>query len=362
MNLAPRPDDDPTAIADAARIDAARGHLQGLPGPRRLVATSLELLRRTAPEVRRGALAVGLQFLGLLGPVLVLIAVALARLPDPTVLFGDGPPPKPADAELAGLVGLGLLIAVAGGTALAVESRAIGLVLVASAALGRPVASAAALRRSRQTFWRLVALSVAVELPLGILGSLAGEVLAGPSAGGAPLAAALGLLAAVVLQAPIVYTAAGIVVGGLGLPAALRASVRLVATAPRLVPAVVAVGAAAQLLLVVALNGGLDVMAVVSDLAGLGLGPDDPARTFATLVVLLGVSSAVGSLVFSVTCLAVAPQAVVGALAGPNRGLDRAAAEASAGPSRWLSLPMALGIATAVVISIVGIQNVLGRS
>lgn len=361
MNQAPRPNDDPVAIEDAARIDLTPRGAHALPGPRRLVATTFEFLRRSAPEVRRGALAVGLQFLGLLGPVLVLVAVALARLPDPMVLFGDGPPPTSADAELAGFVGLGILIAVAGGAALVVESRAIGLVVVASAALGRPVTLAAALRRSRQTFWRLVALSLAVELPLGILGSLVGDLVAGPSAGGQLLAAAVGFLLVLVLQAPIVYAAAGIVVAGLGLRAALGTSVRLAATAPRLVLAVLAVGGAAQLLLVLALNGGLDVLAVVAELVGLGLGTDDPARTFATLAVLLGTSSVVGSLAFSVTCLAAAPQAIVVALAGPSRGLDQATAEAGAGPSRWLSLPMALGIATAVVISIVGIQNVLGR-
>ncbi len=335
-----------------------------LPGPGRLVGRSLALLRAIAPDVRRGALAVGLQFLGLLGPLLVLVAAAIARLPEPTVLFGAGPPGTPADVELAGLVGIGILVAAAGGTALAIESRAIGLALVATAARGRPVSLPGALRRSRQSFWRLVALSVAVELPLGLLGSLVGEVLVGPEAAGSPPAAALGFLVALVLQVPIVYAAAGIVVGGLGVRAALRESIRLVARAPRLLPVVVGIGAAAQVLLVVALNGGLELMIVVADLADLDLAADDPARTFGAIALLLGASSAVGSLLFSVTCLATAPQAVVVALAGRTLGLDQTAAagEASAASStRWLTLPMALGIATAVLVSVIGIQNVVGR-
>ncbi len=331
-----------------------------LPTPRRLLGTSLDLLRRSATEVRRGALAVGLQSLGLLGPLLVLVAVAVARLPDPEVLFGAAVPVLPADAELAGLLGLGILIALAGATALAIESRAIGLALVGARVLGRPFGLADALRRSRRAFWRLVLLAAGVELPLGLVGSLAGETLAGPGGAGSPLGAGLGVLVAVALQAPLAYAAAGIVVADLGIRAAVGGSVRLVARAPRTAAVVVAVGAAAQVLLLLALNGGLEVVAVLADLADLGLA-GDPTRTFVTLVVLLGASSAVGSLLFSVTCLAVAPPAVVVALAGPPRGLEPAVGPGGRGSERWLSVPMALGIATAVVISIVGIQNVLGR-
>jgi hypothetical protein len=357
----PPPDDDPVAIVAPARIDVPRRQHRDLPGPRRLVATSVELLRRSAPEVRSGALAVGLQFLGLVGPLLVLVAVAVERLPDPSVLFGETQQAAPADAALASLLGLGILVALGGTTALAIESRAIGLAIVGARAVSRPVGVGAALRRSRQTFWRLLALSAAVELPIGIVGSLVGEAIAG-LVGARGSAGAAGLLAAVVLQAPLAFAAAGIVVGDLGLRATLARSIRLVVDAPRTALVVIAVGGAAQVLLILALNGGLEVVAFLADLADLGLGPDDPARTFATLVVLLGASSAAGSLLFSVTCLAVAPQAVVGALGGPIRGLERAADEAGPGPSRWLSLPMALGIATAVVVSIVGIQNVLGRT
>lgn len=332
-----------------------------LPGPGRLVGRSLAVLRRVAPNVRRGALAIGLQFLGLLGPVLVLVAAAIARLPDPTILFGDGPPAAPADAELVGLVGIGMLVALAGGTALAVESRAIGLGLLGAAAQGRSFALSAALRRSRQSFWRLVGLSLAIELPLGVVGSFLGEALAGPSAAGSPLATGLGFLVGLVLQVPIVYAAPGIVLGDLGLRAALRASVGLVRATPRLVPVVVGVGAAAQVLLVIALNGGLEIVARVAEAADLGL-TGDPLRTFAAIALLLGATSAAGSLFFTVTCLAVAPQALVAALARPTPGLDRALTEeAASGPSRWLTVPMVLAIATAVVVSVVGIQNVVGR-
>lgn len=358
MMNAPTLDDGPAPAPESAGPAAGAG--TPIPGPRRLLGRSLEVLRRTAPDVRRGALAVGLQFLGFLGPVLVLVGVAVARLPDPTALFGAGPPASAADAELAGLVGLGILVAMAGGTALAIESRAIGLALAGAGAAGRPLHLREALARSRQAFWRLVLLAVAIELPLGLAGSFIGEAMAGPGAAGTPLAAGLGFLIALVLQVPIAYAAGCIVVADLRFRAALLESLRLVAELPRLVPIVVAVGGAAQILLVLALNGGLEVVALVADLADLGL-TGDPLRTFATLAVLLGLSSAVGSLLFSVTCLAVAPQAVVVALARPSLGLDRAAGIGSPGSVRWLSVPMALGIATAVVVSVVGIQNIVGR-
>ncbi len=336
-------------------------HRPGL-GPRGLLGRSLELIRDAAPDLRRGALLVGLQFLGLLGPILVLVAVGVARLPDPTILFGEGPPgpPAPADAELVGLVGLGILITLAGGTALAIESRAIGLALVGARAAGRRLSLRAALRRSRQSFWRLVGLAVLVELPLSLVGTLVGEGLAGPEARGSLLAAALGFVVALALQLPIAYAGGAIVVGGLGLRAALRDSVRLVIAAPRLVPLVVAVGGAAQVLLVLALNGGLELVGLVADVADLGL-TGEPPRTFATLALLLGLSSAVGSLLFSVTCLAVAPQAVVVALERSAPGLAPSVLGEDADSTRWLSLPMAFGIATVVIVSVVGIENVVSR-
>lgn len=330
-------------------------------GPGRLLARSLELMWTAAPDLRRGALAVGLQFLGLFGPVLVLVAVAVARLPDPTILFGEGPPATPADAELGGLVGLGILLALTGGTALAIESRAIGLALIGAGATGRRLSLRAALRRSRQSFWRLVGLAVFVEVPLSLVGTLVGEGLAGPGARGSLLAAALGFVGALALQLPIAYAGAAIVVGGLGLRAALRDSVRLVFEAPRLAPLVVAVGGAGQVLLVLALSGGLELVGLVADVAGLGL-TGEPPRTFATLALLLGLSSAVGSLLFSVTCLAVAPQAVVVALARSAPGLAPSVLGEDADSSRWLSLPMALGIATLVLLSVVGIENIVGRA
>lgn len=353
------PGDGPAAAPEETGSAAGTG--TPIPGPRRLLGRSLETLRQTAPDVRRGALAVGLQFLGLLGPVLVLVGVAVARLPDPTVLFGAGPPTSAADAELAGLVGLGVVVAMAGGMALAIESRAIGLALAGAAAVGRPLPLREALSRSRHVFWRLVVLAVGIELPLGLAGSVIGEAIAGPGVAGTPLAAGLGFLVTLVLQVPIAYAAGLIVVADLRLRAALRESLRLVAELPRVVPVVLAIGGAAQVLLVLALNGGLEVVALVADLADLGLS-GDPLRTFATLALLLGLSSAVGSLLFSVTCLAVAPQAVVVALARPVIGLDRAAGTGTPGSARWLSVPMALGIATAVVVSVVGIQNIVGRA
>jgi hypothetical protein len=356
----PSPASEPAVPSEPELDDPEPGGPPPPLGPRRAVALSLELLRRAAPDIRRGALGVGLQFLGVVGPILVLLAVAMARLPDPAVLFETSPPPTAADAELASLAGLGLLIALAGGTALAIESRAIGLALIGAGAAGRPLSLRAALRRSRQAFWRLVLLTVGVELPLGVAATMIADGIVGAGAAGTPLATTVGFGVTLALQVPIAYAAGGVVVADLGLRSALGASLRLVMGRPRLAAVVVAVGGIAQILLVLALSGGLEVVGLVADLADLRLDGDAP-RTFLTLAVLLGVSSAVGSLLFSVTCLAVAPQAAVVALAGGTAGLDRAAAAEGVGATRWLSVPMALGIAAAVVISVVGIQNVVAR-
>jgi hypothetical protein len=85
--------------------------------------------------------------------------------------------------------------------------------------------------------------------------------------------------------------------------------------------------------------------------------------TYLTLVVAMFVVAAIGSLVFTVSALAVAPQVVafVG-LTGYGGGLDQARDAPTARPVRWLSAPMAVGAGIAIVASLIGVSSALGGS
>jgi hypothetical protein len=116
----------------------------------------------------------------------------------------------------------------------------------------------------------------------------------------------------------------------------------------------------AQTLLIFAVLAGLDILARVAGVLGLGLEAGDPS-TYLTIVIALLATAAVGSLLFTVGAIAAAPAVVafVG-LTGFAGALDAAR---DGGPdtraTRWLSVPMVVGMIIALLASMAGISAAL---
>jgi hypothetical protein len=252
---------------------------------------------------------------------------------------------------LATLGGLGLLVA-------AVESRAMAASILGGHYAGRPVDVRAALVRSRMVFWRVVAVSLIVGIPVLIVQQLLGLALESQFGPQADLSIVASTLAAGLVGAPLAYLLAGVVLGDVPPVEATRRTVRVFG-ARRAAAALVAVFETIAVLLVsLGLGAGLDVALKV--FGALGLGPD--SGPLGLTIVTLGVVAAAfafGTLIYTALAISIAPQVVmfVG-LTHATFGLDHvrpggdrdpAIRRPGARPFRWLTIPMLIGLAIGVV-------------
>jgi hypothetical protein len=333
-----------------------------LPSARQLIGAGLDLALRTSSDLRAGSLAIGLQLLATLGPFVVLIVVVLGRAPDLLDLLADATPgatPDPRAAAIAGPLALSLIVGVLALVALFTEGGIIAIALLAGRLIGRPVSLREALRRSRQVFWRVLAVSIVVQVVATIATSVF-DAVAGPILGPSEALAISSAAVATVASAPFAYVEAGIVLGGAGVGLAIRRSIEMAQVRWRLAFLVAIAATLAQTLLFFGLAAGLDILVRIADALGLGLAAGDPT-TFVTIAIVLAATAAAGSLVFTVGAIAAAPQVVafVG-LTHFTGGLDQAReGSTTARPVRWLTLPMALGIGIAVLSSIAGVAAVV---
>lgn len=337
--------------ADAAPTPSA------LPGTRQLLSVGLDLCLRANPSLRVVSMAVGFQLMGAVGPLVVLLLVLAGRAPDllevmldPTAAATEESVSVSGSIFVTGMIGAAALVA------LTLESRIVAVALLGGHAIGRPVTPLEALRRSRQVFWPVAIATFFVQLFVNVVVTVAGSPL-GDGDVGLLFTTALAAL----LSMPFVYLVSGIVLGAAPAMEAIRRSSRMAATRWRLALVVAIAETLAQALLVFGLLAGLDILVRISEALGLGL-DGGPLATFATIVIALLATAAVGSLVFTVAALAVAPQVVafVG-LTHFGGGLDRARDGApGARRVRWVSIPMAVGIAMAALASFGGITTALG--
>ncbi len=257
-------------------------------------------------------------------------------------------------------LGIAAMVALVGLAVLTIESRIVAAALLGGAALDRPLTLREAIRRSRQTFWRVVRAFIIVQIPLGIVG----QVLASVLAGAGTVSEATTLASTVVttlIGAPFVYALAGIVLGDVAAFESVRRSVRLARVRWRLAILASILGQVSQYVLVFGLGAGVDLLARVWQQLGLSL--DSGSATILPAVVFVMVAvTAVGSLLFTVSALAVAPQVVAFlGLTHYGSGLDRARAGANVPHRvRWLTIPMAIGIGLSVFVGLAGVASVVG--
>jgi len=324
------------------------------PSASRLVGASFDLLSRSSEEMRRASFYIGAIGLGTAGGyALATWAVEVASLHDTVSAT------KAAMAgALGGWLGLLALVAVVGVTVATVESRAMAAAILGGRAAGRPLTVRAALARSRATFWRVIAVSIIVAIPLGVVQGVILEVLAvaAPTASGVSLAVTV--LAAALVGAPFAYLLTGVVLGDVGPIEATRRSFRVFRARKAAAILVALFESIAQLLILLGLGAGLDIALRV--LSSLGLGVDSGAAGLAltTLSIAAGVF-ALGTLIFTVTVISIAPQVVmfVG-LTHATMGLDHVRPGGDRDPDarrpgqrgfRRFTRPMVFGFGLAIV-------------
>ncbi len=332
-----------------------------LPSARNLVRISLDLGTEAARRLRGASIYVAMISLGLIGPVVVAFIVFMAANPDYFLLdvFADpyaDPRAFPYDPQvaIAGLwLSLGILVAVAGLIAMAVESQAMAATILAGVALGRPVSTHEALRRSRQVFWRLVGYALLTEIPISIASQLLATILFVIIGEAYETVSLVTTAFAALLGLPFVYGVTSIVLGDVGVVEAARRSIKLARARWRLAIVISLVGAVAWYIATFAYLGAIGIVTTLG--APLGIGIDNgPLALLALLGLALALSAAFGSLLLTVTAIVVAPQVIAFlGLTHYSGGVDRARDETVLRPAvRYMTLPMAIAIVAAVLCSI----------
>lgn len=326
-----------------------------LPGARQVVTSGLTLAYRATTELRRASLYVGLLTLALLGPPLVFAIEAIAKLhltDIASISFLEG---NRAAATAAAEMVLLLYAGIAGWVAVVVDGQLIAVALLAARAGDRPFTLRDATTRARQVFWRLVRGGVIVGLLVVIIQLVVQAVFLG----GSRLNSTNGFVASLVATfavSPLGYLSTGIVLGDVGALEALRRSVALARARPRIAIVVAAFTLVTGALQSFALGAGLEVVADIA--AALHLDPAGNAGALVvTILVVLALVMAFGSLTFTIAAIVAAPQvAAFLGLTYYSAGLDRAlAADPSRPRFRWVTRPMVALIVIVALLSTIGV-------
>ena len=300
--------------------------------------------------MRRASFYIGAIVLGTVGPLAVgswaiaVISVDRSSAEMAAVFEGAG---GLLFAILVVLATMGFIVA-------AVESRTLGVAVLGGVMAGRPVTLRQALARSRRTFWRTVAASIIVAIPLSIAQAVATALLEPIMGAVVEASVATRTVVTAVVGAPFAYTLAGVVLGDVDPFEALKRSFRVYGARKGAAMIVVLFETVAALLILFGVSAGLDVALRVFDT--LGLGPEAGAAGLAlSMIGIVAAVFAFGTLLFTVMAMTVAPQVVMFlGLTHATFGLDRVAPGGADDPDaprrpperpfRWFTRPLLLGI------------------
>jgi hypothetical protein len=305
-----------------------------------VVATAFDTLARSSGDLRRASFYIGLIVLALATPFAFLVwRVALQP-------FGVMP------LHVAGPLDAAAAIAVVGVLVATVESRAVAVALLAARLAGRPADLRAAVERSRRVFWVLVAASILTNVPLLLVQRLLGERAAELFRGESELSVLGASLATALLFSPLAYVVTGIVLGDVGPWVAIKRSVRLFRAAKVTGVVVALFEFGSQLVTAFGVGAGLDLVLRAVSVTGLtGDSPTGAALTAALIVILL---FALGTLVFTVAAISIAPQVVAFlGLTHVAAGLDRVWPETA--EFRWLTRPLLAAMALGALAMFAGL-------
>ena len=328
---------DPTDRLDALDVEAEPPLFAGLEAsPRPVISTAFDALIHSSSELRRASFYIGVIVLGLGAPLAVL---AWRAATEPSAL---------ESLDFLMFLNLAMLLAIVGVLAAAIESRAVAIALLAARLAGRPMEARDAVRRSRTVFWRLLWAVVLANLPLVLIQTVLQERAAEAMGGESEFSILGASLLSAVLLAPLAYVQTWVVLGDVGPVQAVRRSVAVFRARKRLGVVVAVFEFGAQFLTAFGLLAGLDLVLRLTDVAGLGSGGDMAATAVIGALMAVFVFAA-GTLLFTVSAVAAAPQ-VVGYLA-INRaapGLERL--RSSAAGFRWFPRRMLAAIVAGALV------------
>jgi hypothetical protein len=277
-----------------------------LPSTRRLVGASFDLLAGASEEMRAASFYIGAIVLGTVGPFAlaswVLEVTALHR----TVREAD----ELMRGGAGGWYGLLAVPALIGGLVALVESRTMAAAILGGRLAGRPVTVREALARSRMVFWRAVVASLVAGVPLAVAQGALEAVLAETVNLTGEATVVASIIVTALIGAPLAYLLAGVVLGDVDPLEATRRSFR-VFRARKIAAVVVAlIETTTGLLILFGLEAGLDIALRLLDALGLGVHSGPAGLTLVTLGVAAA-TFALGTLIYTVTAIALAPQVVM---------------------------------------------------
>ncbi len=339
--------------------------LPRVPGIFWTLGQSLDLCVAASRDLRRASLYVGLLTLATVGPfAAVLIALGSSQggfdwLVDAAI--GIEPTMVPIDRSIPGLLMLTITIAIVGYLVISIEASVMAAAILAARRIGRPLTMREALRRSRQSFWRVIRGSILVGLILLVPNVVVSFIVGRMFGEASETAAVASTVVGAVIGAPFAYITTGIVLGDVGAAEAVRRSVRLAKAKWRLAIVISSVGVVVAYIQLFALGAGVDVLSRVGTVLGVGFGSGVGGTLALTAVVLLGILS-VGSLVLTLAALIVAPQVVAFlGLTAYGSGIERAHEGSPSPPLRvpWVTAPMAIVIVVGVIAGAGGVATML---
>jgi hypothetical protein len=331
---------------------------------RRLLGASFDLLARSSPEMRPASFYVGLVVLGTVAP-LALAAWATIVTDVQRSAFESlvvlGPTYEAWDRFLVWIAGIGFLVAL-------IDSRLVAVSLLGARLVGRPITVRQALARSRAVFWQAVVATVIVGGGSFLIQAAIGAVLGSQGDVDGSIGIVVTLIVTALYGAPFAYLLAGIALGDVPATTALGRSLR-VFRARKMAAVVVALSeTAAQLLILFGLGAGFDIAFRIADAVGLGPDSGTLGVVLITMGIVIGVF-AIGTLVFTVTAISVAPQVVmfVG-LTHATFGLDHVRRGGDTDPDvprpgqrrfRWITRPLIAWMVLGLV-GFIAILSILG--
>jgi hypothetical protein len=321
---------------------------------RRLLGASFDLLSRASDDMRRASFYIGAITMITLGPLAlaawateVLSIHRTEREMEQILLHGAAL----WYGLLGTMAGLGLVVA-------AVESRAMAAAILGGHYAGHPVEVRSALARSRMVFWRVIAVSLIVGIPVLIVQQAIGLVFVAALGPETDVSIVASTLAAGLVGAPLAYLLTGVVLGDVAPVEATRRSFRVFRARKGAAALVAVFETIAVLLVSLGLGAGLDLALKV--FGALGLGPESgPAGLALITIGVVAAVFALGTLIYTALAISIAPQVVmfVG-LTHATFGLDHvrpdgdhdpAVTQFHVRPFRWLTIPMVLGLGIGVV-------------
>jgi hypothetical protein len=175
---------------------------------------------------------------------------------------------------------------------------------------GRRLSRRDGLRRARMTFWPIIGAGVLIGIPTGTAQTMLAEILRGSATQGVDFPDVAAALVVAIAAAPLVYSVAGIVLGGVGPVVTLGRSITLFRARKQAGLVVALFAFAGQFIVVGGLFAGADLVIrafEALDLAGLEPG----LHALISIVAILVFVFAIGSLIATVSALEIAPQVLM---------------------------------------------------